>query len=185
VCPAGLELDQTTSQTSEINSLRIANDEKPNENRSADQFFRSLLEAGNAVIAVVTQSHQKSLLRRLQDHGVDIVAAVELGRYVPLNVAETLAIFIMSDLPDPMRFLRVAGDLIAPAARATLGGRVAICGECGSILWAQGKADAAIQVEQLCNQLAKRNGMDILCGFSLSSFYREEDMQIFQKICRE
>jgi len=60
-----------------------------------------------------------------------------------------------------------------------------MCGECGSILWALGKADAAIQVERLCNQLAKRYEMDILCGFSLSSFYREDDKQIFEKICRE
>jgi hypothetical protein len=57
-------------------------------------------------------------------------------------------------------------------------------GECGSILWAQGNADAAIQVEQLGNQLARRYDMDILCGFSLTDFSRKEDEQIFQKICR-
>lgn len=39
-------------------------------------------------------------------------------------------------------------DLISPAARAIARGKlgVAICGECASILWAHGKADAAIQV---------------------------------------
>jgi len=51
--------------------------------------------------------------------------------------------------------------------------------------WAQGNADAAIQVEQLCNQLAKRYELDILCGFSLSDFSCEEDQQIFRKICSE
>jgi hypothetical protein len=92
-----------------------------------------------------------------------------------------------SDLPDPLRFSTVVDGLIAQAARAISGdpSQVAICGECASILWAQGKADAAIQMEQLCNQLAKRNQMDILCGFSLSSFDCEEDKQIFQKICNE
>ena len=149
------------------------------------RFIEAALEAGNAVIAVATESHQKSLLQRLRERGVDIVAAIEQGRYVSVDVAETLATFMVNDLPDPVRFFRVAGDLIAPAAQATLGGRVTICGECGSILWAQGEADAAIQVEQLCNQLAKRYEMDILCGFSLSTFYREEDKQIFEKICRE
>ena len=149
------------------------------------RFIEAALEAGNAVIVVATESHRKSLLQRLQEHGVDTIAAIEQGRYVSLDVAETLAIFMVSDLPDPVRFFGVAGDLFTTAARATLGGRVAICGECGSILWAQGNADAAIQMEQLCNQLAKRYDMDILCGFSLSSFYREEDRQIFEKICRE
>ena len=146
------------------------------------RFIEAALEAGNAVIVVATDSHRKSLLQRLQEHGVDI-AAVEQGRYVSLDVADTLSTFMVNDLPDPARFFRVAGDLIAPAAQATLAGRVAICGECASILWAEGKADAAIQVEQFCNQLTKRYGIDILCGFSLSSFSREEDKQVFQKIC--
>ena len=149
------------------------------------RFIEAALEAGKAVIVVATESHRKSLLQRLQEHGVDTIAAIEQGRYISLDVAETLAIFMVSDLPDPVRFFGVAGDLFTTAARATPGGRVAICGECGSILWAQGNADAAIQMEQLCNQLAKRYDMDILCGFSLSSFYHEEDRQTFEKICRE
>jgi DNA-binding NarL/FixJ family response regulator len=149
------------------------------------RFIEAALEAGSAVIVVVTESHRDSLLLRLQEHGVDTVAAIEQWRYVSLDVVETLSTFMVNDLPDPVRFFRAAGDLFTTAARATLGGRVAICGECGSILWAQGNADAALQMEQLCNQLAKRYDMDILCGFSLSSFYREEDRQTFEKICRD
>jgi DNA-binding NarL/FixJ family response regulator len=148
------------------------------------RFIEAALEAGSAVIAFATESHRKSLLQRLQEHGVDTIAAIEQGRFVSLDVAETLEILMVSDLPDPVRFFGVAGDLFTTAARATVGGRVAFCGECGSILWAQGNADAAIQVEQLCNQLARRYDMDILCGFSLTDFSREEDKQIFQKICR-
>lgn len=149
------------------------------------RFIEAALEAGNAVIVVATDSHRKSLLQRLQKHGVDIGAAVEQGRYVSLDVADTLSTFMVNDLPDSARFLRVAGDLIAPAAQATLTGRIAICGECASILWAKGNADAAIQVERFCDQLAKRYEIDILCGFSLSDFPREEDMQVFLKIRSE
>ncbi len=147
-------------------------------------FIEAALKAGDAVIAVTTESRQKGLLQRLQEHGGDPAAAIERGRYLPLDVAETLSSFMVNDLPDSGRFFKVAGDLIA-VAQATAGeqSRVAICGECASILWAEGKADAAMQVEQLCNELANRNGMDILCGFSLSTFYREEDMEVFQKIC--
>ena len=36
---------------------------------------------------------------------------------------------------------------------------------------------------QLCNQLTKRYGMNVLCGFSLSSLYREEDKETYQRIC--
>jgi DNA-binding NarL/FixJ family response regulator len=152
-------------------------------------FIESVLERGNAVIVVSTQSNREKMLQKLLENGVDIVAAIERGSYLALDVADTVSSFMemKSDLPDPVQFSRVVDGLIARASRAISGepSQVAICGECASILWAQGKADAAIQLEQLCNQLAKRNQMDILCGFSLSSFDCEEDKQIFQNICAE
>ena len=149
------------------------------------RYIEAALLNGNAVIMVATTSHQKRLLQRLQDHGVSITAAIEQGRCLPLDVADTLSTFMVNDLPDPMRFFEVVGDLIARAAQATAGeaSRVTICGECASILWAEGNADAAIQVELFCNQLTKRYQMDILCGFSLSTFYSDEDKQAFQRIC--
>jgi DNA-binding NarL/FixJ family response regulator len=161
----------------------------PNDEAFVDGFARYIEAAllnGNAVIIVVTEPHQKSLLQSLQDHGAGIAAAIEQGRCLLLDVADTLSTFMVNDLPDPTRFFKVVVDLIA-TAQATAGGpsAVTICGECASILWAEGNADAAIQVEQLCNQLAKRYQMDILCGFSLSTFYRDEDKQVFQRICGE
>ena len=88
---------------------------------------------------------------------MDIAAAIEQGRYVSLDVAETLSTFMVNDRPDPARFLKAAGDLIATAAKASSGERIRIaaCGECAPILWAQGKADAAIQLEQLWDEIAR------------------------------
>ena len=150
------------------------------------RYIEAALLNGNAVIIAVTESHRKSLLQSLQDRGASIASAIEQGRCLSFDVADTLSAFMVNDLPDPMRFFKVVSDLIA-TAQATSGGpsRVTICGECASILWAEGNADAAIQVEQLCNQLTKRYQMDILCGFSLSSFDRDEDKQVFQRICGE
>jgi CheY-like chemotaxis protein len=148
-------------------------------------FVEAALQVGNAVIVAATESHRRDLLQRLQEHGVDCAAAMEQGRYLSLDVAEILSTFMGIDLPDPVRFFRVVGDLIKAAslAKQRQRSRVAICGECASILWAQGNADAAIQVERFCNQLTKQYEVEILCGFSLSSFYREEDKQVFQRIC--
>src|SRR5271169_6297452 len=73
-------------------------------------FIEAALKAGSAVIVVATESHRKSLLQRLQAHGVDSAAAIEQGRYIPLDVAETLSTFMVNDLPDPVRFFKIAGD---------------------------------------------------------------------------
>jgi hypothetical protein len=54
-----------------------------------------------------------------------------------------------------------------------------------SLLWANGKADAAIRLEQLGNQLATTYEVDILCGYALSDFHGGEDEHVFQSICAE
>jgi DNA-binding NarL/FixJ family response regulator len=151
------------------------------------RFIEAALEVGNAVIVVATESHRKSLLQRLQETGVDIAAAIEQGRYVSLDVADTLSTFMVDDLPDPVRFLKVAGDLVMEAAKAANGEprRVAACGECAPILWAQGKADAAVQVEHLWDEIARTKEVDILCGYVLNSFQREQESPIFERICAE
>ena len=41
------------------------------------------------------------------------------------------------------------------------------------LLWSQGNAEAAIQVEKLGNQLTETYDVDILCGYSLGSFRAE------------
>jgi DNA-binding NarL/FixJ family response regulator len=151
------------------------------------RFIESALKAGNAAILIATESHRKSLLQNLQAHGVDSVAAIEEGRYIPLDVAETLSAFMVNGLPDPGRFSKTAADLIEAAAKAVKGEypRVAACGEGASTLWEQGKADAAIQLEHLWDELSKTYDLDILCGYVLTSFQREQENDVYQKICAE
>jgi DNA-binding NarL/FixJ family response regulator len=151
------------------------------------QFIGAALRAENAVIVVATESHRGSLLPRLQAHGLDIGAAMEQGRYISLDAADTLSTFMVNDQPDPVRFLKVAGDLVVAAAKAAKGEhpRVAACGECAPFLWAQRNAEAAIRVEDLWNEIAKTYYVDILCGYPLGSFHAEQDSHIFQRICAE
>jgi DNA-binding response OmpR family regulator len=154
---------------------------------SFTQFIGAALNAGNAVIVVATESHRDSLLLRLQAHGLDIGTAIEQGRYIPLDAAETVATFMVNDLPDPSKFLKVTGDLIAEVAKAVKGesARVAACGECAPLLWAQRKAEAAIRLEHLWDEIAKSHGLDVLCAYPLGSFQGRVDSHIFERICAE
>jgi DcmR-like sensory protein len=151
------------------------------------QFIGTALKAGNAAIVVATESHRDHLLPRLQGHGVDIAAAIEQGRYISLDAADTLLTFMVNDIPDPARFLEVAGSLIMSAAKAAKAEhpRVAVCGECEPPLWTLGKGEAAIRLEQLWNEIAKTHEVDILCGYPLGSFHGKQGSDIFQRICAE
>jgi hypothetical protein len=63
-------------------------------------------------------------------------------------------------------------------------GRVAACGEC-ALLWAQGKAGAAIRFEYLWDEFARLHDLDVLCGYVLNGFQREHENHIYERICAE
>ena len=151
------------------------------------RFIEAALEAGNAVIVIATESHRDLLLLRLQEDGVDVAAALGQRRYVSFDVTETLSIFMVNDLPDPAQCLKVARDLVIDATKAAKGvpPRVAVCVECAPSLWAQRKADAAVQVEHLWDEIARTHEVDILCGYVLNSFQREQESHIYERICAE
>jgi DNA-binding NarL/FixJ family response regulator len=152
---------------------------------SFTEFVGAALKAGSAVIVVATESHRDNLLPRLHAHGLDIGAAIEEGRYISLDAADTLATFMVNDLPDPCKFVKIVSDLILEAAKVVKveHGRVAACGECAPLLWAQGKAEAAIRLEHLWDEIAQSHAVDILCGYPLGSFQGGVATHTFEKIC--
>jgi len=148
------------------------------------RFIAVALKAGKTAIVVTTDSHRDGLVLRLKAEGLDVDSAAQQGRYIQLNVAETLSAFMVNDMPDSARFFEVVGDLIH-AAKAAKGehSRIVACGECSPLLWAEGKADAAIRLEQLWDEVGTTFGVDILCGYALSNFHGEEDEHVHQSIC--
>jgi MEDS: MEthanogen/methylotroph, DcmR Sensory domain len=139
------------------------------------------------VIVVATEPHRKGLLQILLARGVDLAAATEQGLYVALDVYDALSTFMVNDLPDSARFLKVFGDLLSSVSKSAKAKhlRVAACGEFAPTLWAQGKVDAAIQVEHLTDEVAKTREVDILCGYVLTSLQREQESHIYERICAE
>jgi len=151
------------------------------------RFIGVALKTGAAAIAVTTESHRDSLILSLKAQGLDVDAAMRQGTYVQLDATKTLSTFMVNGMPDPARFLASMGDLIKAAAEAAKGetSRVVACGECSPVLWAEGKADAAIRAEQLWDEVVATFDVDILCGYALSSFDDEEHADVFQDICAE
>ncbi len=153
----------------------------------ATQFIGAALKAGSAAVVVATESHRHCLLPRLRAYGLDIGEAIEQGRFIAINAADTISAFIANNTVDTARFMDAFSDLIQRASESAKGEhpRVAIFGEGVHLLWEQGKADAAIQVEQLCNKLTQIYDVDILCGYSLGSVEVRMDINVFQRICAE
>jgi MEDS: MEthanogen/methylotroph, DcmR Sensory domain len=135
-------------------------------------FIARALKAGRAAIVIITESHQQGLISRLKAQGFDVDANTRNGTYIPLDVGKTFSTFMVNGMPDSTRFFTAVGSLIEAAAKAATHPHrtVVVCGEGTAVLWAEGKADAAIRVEQLWNEIGKGFVVDVLCGYAFGSF---------------
>jgi len=147
----------------------------PDDAAIVDGFTRWIavaLHAADAAIVLVTESHRTHLGQELRAQGVDIDGAIERGtcRFFDADVA-----------PDPVRFLEAIDGVRAAAATAgNAHPRVALCGERAGRLWAAGRTAEAVQLEQLCGELA--DDVDILCAYPVP--YTNDD-QALTRICAE
>ena len=151
------------------------------------QFVGAALSSGNAAILVATGSHREKLMQRLVAYGVDMVAAVEEGRYIALDAADMISTFVVDGVFDSVRSLQTLENIILKAASAAQAEhpRVAIFREGGDLLWKQCNPEVAILDEKLCNQLCKAQDVDILCGYSRDNVRGVSDEEVAQQICAE
>jgi hypothetical protein len=123
----------------------------------------------------------------LQGYGVNFDAAIEEGRFVVLDAAETLSAVMVNGVVDQTRFQTLLGDVVGDVVKTAKEehARVAIFGECVHLLWERKQIEAAIQLEQLGNQLNKTHHADILCGYSVGKVRGGMSGDILERICRE
>jgi CheY-like chemotaxis protein len=136
------------------------------------RYVAAALGAADAAIVLVTESHRPRLLQALRTQGVDIEGAIERGTYLSFDADVA---------PDPVRFLEAIDGVRAAATKAGKAHpHVAFCGERAGRLWAAGRTAEAIQLEQLCGELA--HDVDILCAYPVP--YTKNDLGL-TRICAE
>jgi len=149
------------------------------------RFIGTALGAGEAAVVIATKEHRDGLARRLKMWGLDTTWPATQGRYVAMDAAETLAKFMLDGWPDAARFAEVMGGLIerVRVASGSETRRGAAFGEMVALLLMEGKADAAIRLEELWNDLARTHAFALRCAYPMSSFYRGEHGDLLLKIC--
>jgi len=125
---------------------------------------------GDCAIVVATADHRAALDARLLRRGLDMNAARRRGAYVALDAGETLSRFMVGDAPDAEKFQDVVGSLIERSLQGPPLRRVRIFGEMVALLWADGNAAAAIELERLWNDLTERKAFSLLCAYPMRAF---------------
>ncbi len=152
---------------------------------SVARFLDPNLRANGAAVMITTQAHREALAEELQARGIDVPAAVQKGCYIALDAAEVLASFMVEGWPDGALFKAAIAPVIAKAQASAIEGRVAAFGEMVALLWAEGKREAAVRLEQLWNELGREISFSLFCSYPLSIFGSEEDRKLFFRVCGE
>ena len=146
------------------------------------RFVSMGISDGDCSIVIATMAHRADLDARLLRRGLDLHAARRRGTYIALDAAETLAKFMVGNMPDPLAFDQVVGGLIGRSVQGPPLRRVRAFGEMVALLWADGNPDAAIELERLWNGLAQRQTFSLLCGYPMKAFAGTEHERGFAAI---
>src|SRR5579862_3485601 len=159
-----------------------------NDNFLIDSMSRRVeiaLGEGGAAIVIVTEDHRAQLARCLESRGISVDSAVHQGRYVALGADETLPKIMRDRRPDADVVRALVANLMAQAASAGVQpARVFVFGEMVALLWMQGNAQAAIEIEHLWNELQNSYGFRLHCAYPLQSFDRTEHAKDLTRICQ-
>lgn len=157
-----------------------------------DGFLHSLIAdlVANAVangqpaLILATEAHQAGWMAELRSRGTDPDGLIRGGQLFLHDAREALDSIMVGDTPDPERFEREVGRFLQQARGGDPERVVAVFGELVNLLCADGKAGAALVLEDLWNQLARRSPFSLTCAYSLGNFADASQSGDFLQICR-
>lgn len=126
-------------------------------------FFAEPLLRGETVMIVASPDHQKAIADALQAAGVELAADARAGRYLALDLDETLASMMTDGAPNPERFRSGPRAMVLDARRRT--GAVHIYGEMIGTLLSRGDVVSAMRMEQLWHEFVAEHPLRLLCGY--------------------
>ena len=140
------------------------------------------LAEGNAVLIVATADHRRQLLAELDRAGVDVNTPGKEGRFILCDAKETLAKFMVGDMPDHELFLGSVGKLLNKAKKAAPRG-LTVFGEMVAVLWEEGNKAGALELELLWNDLLNDRAFHLHCAYPRWTFNRDGERLGLAAIC--
>jgi PAS domain S-box-containing protein len=185
--PRNLPLQQHVNRAAHGQHVAYFYQESDSLLASLSDFIGSALGGGNAAVIIATKVHLDGLQQRLRARGLDTLKASRQGRYVAMDASELLSQIMVDGIPDDERFLKNVGGAIARTSSALKGARpeIAAFGEMVALLWTEGKIEAAIRLEQLWNELAKKHSFSLRCAYPMAGCSGEKNVQPLIRVCAE
>ncbi|HXT49269.1 MAG TPA: PAS domain S-box protein, partial [Gemmatimonadaceae bacterium] len=149
--------------------------------RSVSEYIQQGLGTGAGAIVIASAEHLEELERDLRAGGLDVAGAKDRGQLVVLEASATLSRIVHRGAPQWGRFVEVVGTVIAELRRRYP--RVIAFGEMVALLWRDGQHGAALQLEELWNELAQREPFALFCAYQVSKDGGAVDEAALDRVC--
>jgi len=142
---------------------------------SITSFIRVGLDLNETVLVTVTAQHRKALYTPLPDKEL---------RNIKLRFFDTtdfLALFMVEDWPNESQFTQGMETILGRTGEI---GQVRVFGEAAEVLCTEGKAAAALRLEELGNMLVRKHHCSVLCAYSLSTLFEKAGNETRTRVCQ-
>jgi hypothetical protein len=144
-------------------------------------FVSPALERDETVFVIASQEHHRRFASALATTHPELDAAIDRGQFVMVDAHETRRTLVIDGVLDTSRFRSLTGEMLAHAAAR--GRPLRIFGYMVALLWNEGYASAALDLEDRWNELASRHPFELMCAYPMSSFAGEASDAPFREVC--
>jgi hypothetical protein len=134
------------------------------------------------VIVIAAAAHRQALEAALRGRNVDVGSVSSNQQLQMFDAAECLGKFMVGDRPDANLFKQTVAEIVRHAAA---GGRsVRAFGEMVALLWADGNRRAAMELEELWNDLSRECRFALFCAYPAHDVEKQDSGFSLQHICQ-
>ncbi len=149
--------------------------------RSVGGYLRDAIDAAAVSIVIATEAHRRAFRAELDTTDVDSGKTGREGALIMLDAAETMVGFMPDGRVERGAFRDVVGAILRQAGAS--GKPLRVYGEMVALLWEAGHVPAAIEVEELWNELAREVEFSLLCAYRREAVQGAELAEALERVC--
>lgn len=134
--------------------------------QNVGRFLSEGLKRGDGLLVIATSEHRSTLARQLREESGYSRAVLE-GRLVFLDAATTLARFMVDGSANAELFHAAVGEAVNGVRSRAVHSGIRAYGEMVGLLWKAGEYAAAVQLEELWNDLLKLGDVSLFCAYPI------------------
>lgn len=149
---------------------------------SVSRFLHEGFTVGANAVVIARPASVQAISRALTAYGLSLPSLIESGRITLVDAAATLESFMDGTRLDSKRFRSVVGSLLRHVCQ-TSATTPRLYGEMVEILATEDNFDAAVELEDLWNDLAARESFTLFCGYQAAHFTGAAGHDALRSIC--